>query len=509
MPDENGAIWSPNNNFFPNRDGYKPSYIVLHGTAGGTNAVAIANYFASTQGTANPVSSHYIVGTDGIVIQCVNERDGAYGNGFVTGASGTSGNGYGNGFHDSWWDSGINPNLLTISIEHVKSATDNSNQLTAAQKLASFTLIQHICQRHNIPMRKADANGGVTGHYAIDPVNRARCPGPFPWNDLFTFLAGAPMTTLEGFPMVSQLDGDINAQYDCVSASIAAALEYLTKQSYTSAQVKDAVYGTNYQGNTDPVKYVDYCIRHGVWLSSINGTDNTALIRATKQQLAQNKPVLLTEVDPYLPADSGETHVVVAYACNANSITVMDPFIAAPVTKTDQQWQNDLRSHQIWTMEQEITVLTIDQASQFFVEVAANQRWHCKQTNIDIAYGILNYYRTCTQVGLNGLSQYGLPLSSEEGVPNTKQAILQRFERGVIMLDPAHEVDSVPGLSGPCYPAHIDKGPGQDLRLSQLQSQIVQLQEQIAELQKQEATQLPKQWHDALLPLKPLVDTLS
>src|SRR5690349_13881612 len=138
MPDEIGAIWIPNKNFFPNRDGYKPSYIILHGTAGGTNAVAIADYFASTQNTANPVSAHYVVGTDGVVVQCNNESDGAYSNGYVSGASGTSGNGNGNGYHDSWWDSDINPNLLTISIEHVKSATDNSNQLTAAQQQASF-----------------------------------------------------------------------------------------------------------------------------------------------------------------------------------------------------------------------------------------------------------------------------------------------------------------------------------------------------------------------------------
>lgn len=482
MPDEMGAIWISNNNFFPNRNGYKPSYIVLHGTAGGTNAVAIANYFASTQGTANPVSSHYIVGTDGVVVQCVNERDGAYCNGYVTGASGTSGNGYGNGFHDNWWDSGINPNLLTISIEHVKSATDNSNQLTAAQQQASFTLIQHICARHNIPMRKADASGGITGHYALDPVNRARCPGAYPWNDLFTFLAGAPMTTLEGFPMVSQLDGDINAQFDCVSASIAAALEYLTKQSYASAQVKDAVYGTNYQGNTDPARYVDYCAQHGVQLSSINGTDNTALIQATIQQLAQNKPVLLTEVDPYLPAASGETHVVVAYACNANSITVMDPFIAAPVTKTDQQWQNDLRSNQIWTMEQEITVLTIDQANQFFVEVVPDQRWHCKQTNIDIAYSILNYYRTCTQVGLNGLSQYGLPKGPELPVAGYKNVVIQLFERAILAYDPQKEMDSVPGITGPCYPVHLDKF------MQPIQTTAINVEQVVSALQTIEAT---------------------
>lgn len=309
MTDYNGAQWIPNNNFFLNRNGYKPSYIVLHGTGGGTTAQATANYFQSTQGTSNPVSSTYIVGIDGAVVQCVMERDGAWANGYISGPAGTSGNGIGNGFHDSWWDSGINPNLLTISIEHVKSATDNSSQLTDVQKQASFKLIRDICQRNNIPARKADANGGITGHYAIDPVNRAECPGPYPWDELWAYLKGA------------------NAE-----------------------------------------------------------------------------------------------------------------------------------------------VLAISQASDFFVEVTPNERWHCKQTNIDIALGILAYYRTCTQVGLNGLSQYGLPVSGEEGVPNTKQAVLQRFERGVILFDPAHEIDSVPGLSGPCYPAHIDKGPGQDPRITQLQT---------------------------------------
>jgi N-acetyl-anhydromuramyl-L-alanine amidase AmpD len=198
MTDYAGALWVPNNNAFPNRNGYSPRYIVLHSTAGGSSAQAIAEYFASTQGTANPVSAHYVVGIDGAVVQCVNERDGAWANGFVSGQSGTSGDGEGNGFHDSWWDSGVNPNLISISIEHVKSAVDNSSQLTDAQKQASFKLIRDICQRHNIPMCKADAQGGVTGHYAIDPVNRANCPGSYPWDELWTFLES------NGGPMVPQ-----------------------------------------------------------------------------------------------------------------------------------------------------------------------------------------------------------------------------------------------------------------------------------------------------------------
>lgn len=296
MTDYVGALWIPNNNFFPNRDGYKPSYIVLHGTAGGSSAQAIAEYFASTQGTNNPVSANYVVGQDGTVVQCNSEQDGAWANGFISGQSGTSGDGVGNGFHDSWWDSGINPNLLTISIEHVKSATDNSNQLTDAQKQASFKLIRDICSRHNIPMRKADTLGGITGHYAIDPVNRAECPGPYPWDELWQFLA---------------------------------------------------------QGDE--------------------------------------------------------------------------------------------------------SVLDISQASQYFIETVPGQRWHCKSTGYDIAFGILTYYRTCTQTGLNGLSQFGLPTSAEQPLQGVAGGTYQVFERGVVVYDVNHAADSVPGVSGPCYPGHIDR----------------------------------------------------
>lgn len=296
MTDYNGAIWIPNNNFFPNRNGYKPSYIVLHGTAGGLSAQAVAEYFASTQGTANPVSATYVADQQGVVVQCNSESDGAYSNGFISGSTGVSGDGVGNGFHDSWWDSGINPNLLTISIEHVKSTTDNSNQLTDAQKLASFKLIRDICQRRNIPMRRADASGGITGHYAIDPVNRAECPGPYPWNDLWAYLKG-----------------------------------------------------------------------------------------------------------------------------------------------------------------EDTTVLDISHTSGYFIDTGStpNTRWHCKQTGYDVALGILDYYRTCTQTGLNGLSQFGLPLTGEQAVQGYKSVVAQKFERGIIAFDPQKEMDSVPGLSGPCYPAHI------------------------------------------------------
>lgn len=420
------------------------SAIVIHGTASvnpNQTAQQLGDYFRINK---DMVTSHFGIDRTGTIAQFVLLKDGACANCCIMPG------------HDTFWDqfNGENLNWHTVSIEHENDA-NNSLPLTDSQKQASFKLIAWLCQKYNI------TPDHIKSHASIDPINKSLCPGPaYPWNDLFTYLqqqAGAPMATLENFPMISQLDSDTNAQFDCVAASIAAGLQYLTNQSFTSAQVKDAVYGANYQGNTNPQTYVTYSAQHGIQLSAITGTDNIALIAATKQQLAENHPVLLTELDPYLPASFGETHVVVAYACNADSITVMDPFIDAPVTKTDQQWQSDLRSNQIWSMEKETLVLTIDQVSNYFTETTPGKRWHCKQTNQDIAFGILTYYRTCTGVALNGLSQYGLPLSGEMAVPGYKNVVIQHFERGIIAYDVNHEMDSVPGIPGPCYPAHLDK----------------------------------------------------
>src|SRR2546421_10495869 len=98
MSDYAGAIWVPNDNFFPNTG--KKSIIICHATAGGSSAEGIATYFKGTEGSNNPVSSHYIVGKDGHVVQTVAEKDGSYANGVVN--------------NPDWLG---NPNMYTISIE--------------------------------------------------------------------------------------------------------------------------------------------------------------------------------------------------------------------------------------------------------------------------------------------------------------------------------------------------------------------------------------------------------
>jgi hypothetical protein len=180
MPDYASALWIPNSNYFANTG--KKRFLILHATAGGSSAENIAAYFQGTEATTNPVSSHYVVGKDGTVVQCIDEKDGAYGNGVVTSAA---------------WAG--NPNLYTISIEHVKSSTDNSEPLTPAQQMASFALIKDICIRNGIGMHDADERTGITGHFAIDPINRARCPGNFDWQALWNYLGGNTMAIPSGW----------------------------------------------------------------------------------------------------------------------------------------------------------------------------------------------------------------------------------------------------------------------------------------------------------------------
>ena len=170
--DEPNAIWIPSQSYFPGRSGHQAKWIIIHGTAGFSSAQEVGYFFQVVES-----STHYVIGRDAVTVQCVDEQNSAWANGGVTAG------------HDPWWSRSLNPNYVTISIEHVKPQRDNADHLTALQAAASFRLIEHICDRHGIPRRWADAHGGITGHYSMDPVYRSFCPGPYPWDELFAFLA--------------------------------------------------------------------------------------------------------------------------------------------------------------------------------------------------------------------------------------------------------------------------------------------------------------------------------
>ena len=160
------------------------------------------------------------------------------------------------------------------------------------------------------------------------------------------------MLELKGFPYVSQLDGDSNAEYDCVPTAIAAALSYLTGQPFTGGRIKDEVYGASYVGATAVTRYVDYCRQHGVVLSSVDGS-GTQLTSAIRTQLAAGHPVLAIEPDPYVSASLNWTHAIVFFAADKSgngTLTAMDPYIEQAVTKSDQEWANSIQFQEVWPM---------------------------------------------------------------------------------------------------------------------------------------------------------------
>lgn len=167
------------------RQGYGITHIVLHGTAGGSSAQAIGEYFRDSNVDA---SAHIVIDQLGVIVQGVPLSLAAWGNGILTPG------------HAPYLPGDINPNLYTVSIEHVKSSTDNSDALTDAQKQKSFEVIQCICDTYGVPKRAGDATGGIIRHADIDPVNRARCPGPYPLDELWTFLGQGGQASMGGIP---------------------------------------------------------------------------------------------------------------------------------------------------------------------------------------------------------------------------------------------------------------------------------------------------------------------
>ncbi len=155
------------------RQGHNITHICLHGTAGGSSAQGIAAFFRDSNIAS---SAHLIIGQDGTIVQGVPLSLAAWGNGFLSSG------------HASYLPDNVNPNFYTVSIEHVKPSTDNSDALTDIQAQKSFELVQCICDTYHIPKRAGDANGGIIKHADVDPVNKARCPGPYPWDQLWAFL---------------------------------------------------------------------------------------------------------------------------------------------------------------------------------------------------------------------------------------------------------------------------------------------------------------------------------
>ncbi len=144
--------------------------IVIHKTGGDGTLDAVYNTFFQSQR-----STHYAIGLDGTIWQFVPEARGAGGNCCVQAG------------YDTFWDPYLsqyqNLNLCTLSVEHCDPTSDNSNPMPQAQVDTSYKLVQYWCQKYHIALDH------IKSHASIDPIDRARCPGPtYDFQALFSFL---------------------------------------------------------------------------------------------------------------------------------------------------------------------------------------------------------------------------------------------------------------------------------------------------------------------------------
>jgi uncharacterized protein YvpB len=143
-----------------------PRYaVIIHKTAspGMSTAEAVAQYFVNGS-DGRHVSSHYVVGKDGTIVQCVREKDGSGANAGIPYEEG----------RNTLFSLNINWNLRCITIEHVDDSIDNSQPLTVAQQNASFKLVRDICTRLGI------ASTHIAQHSDIQPKSKPRCAGNYP-----------------------------------------------------------------------------------------------------------------------------------------------------------------------------------------------------------------------------------------------------------------------------------------------------------------------------------------
>lgn len=242
--------------------------------------------------------------------------------------------------------------------------SDNSQSMTEKQIVAAVNLCKWLATRYNLSYTQ------FKGHNSIDPISRQRDPGPtFPWPRLQQALTPAPApnsnsSVLLNFPMVKQTttttgDGQPseNANYDCVAASICAAVRWHLNQPenaiFNPDHFKDVASGQGYVGGTAARQYVSYCAELGVRLRAIQGTP-AALIGSARQQLRSQHPVIFTEPSPYA---ADWWHVCVFYKDDGTRLTALDPWLGAPVTKTYAQWQAILQENQIWITERMTTYM--------------------------------------------------------------------------------------------------------------------------------------------------------
>jgi N-acetyl-anhydromuramyl-L-alanine amidase AmpD len=163
------------------REGYKPTHLVVHGTAGGTYGNDVIAYM----GTAD-VSTHFVISVDGTIWQAVSADVSAWANAPL------------NAPHLNFDNANVNPNYWTLSIEFCKPDTTNVINITNDQLTSGIALVKLICETYGIPKKRGDGHSGIISHADINSIDRAMCPGTFPWDALITGINGTNQPTQGG-----------------------------------------------------------------------------------------------------------------------------------------------------------------------------------------------------------------------------------------------------------------------------------------------------------------------
>jgi len=312
------------------------------------------------------------------------------------------------------------------------------------------------------------------------------------------------MTRLK-FPVINQRittlsDGtrDPNADFDCVQEVCAGILEYYTGKPFQGGVLKELLYGRAWRGGTDAHADVPLLAHYGVKLYPIDGDPN-ALVILAHGHIKAGHPVIVTEPDPYMPAGSGYTHVIVIDEEHPGGVFAMDPFIAREIGFTDAGLAAHIVGREVWIAEairkDEIVSISLSTpgVGDWFKPGAGNA-WVCKQNGFVVHDAILNFYRTMGG-SLGGLTQAGLPLCNERK-PNKSPAMSVNeydqilkyhpeivevdFERLTLRYDPNKIMDNPPG-AGAVYVIHKEI---EQVDVSGLQAQLDAALAKLTEMEK-------------------------
>ena len=132
----------------------------------------------------------------------------------------------------------------------------------------------------------------------------------------------------------------------------------------------------------------------------------------------------------------GPRHYDAAALQLVSATVVVPPWQPRPVNATPPIGEEDMLS------------ISNPWVASYFVQTASNpDRWHCAKTNQDLFAGILDGW--CL---MNGAPR--LPKGPE--VKCGTQAVYQECESGILLYDPAHELDAPHGPWEPCYLLKLD-----------------------------------------------------